>query len=172
MCCQTRRSVLRLHRQRCLTRQHHRECDPITQGCQHQHHREAKRHAQHQRHRRPDDGEEAIDTPGPRHQRGGFLATTRSPRGKGSPSRTPSGASRRSATRMRQTSGRASAAGQTTGVRNAVPTTVTRRSGMIQRRCCRGWDCQRPASAAPTPCRRAGRRARRRRCTRVARDRA
>ena len=49
-----------LHRQQCLTRQHRHKCDPVTQRCQ-------------QQHGRPDDGEEAIDTPRPWHQRCGFL---------------------------------------------------------------------------------------------------
>jgi len=49
-----------LHRQQCLTRQHRHKCDPVTQRCQ-------------QQHGRPDDGEEAIDTPSPWHQRCGFL---------------------------------------------------------------------------------------------------
>ena len=61
-----------LHRQQCLTRQHRHKYDPATQRCQ-QHHHESECHAQQQPHGRPDDGEEAIDTPRPWHQRCGFL---------------------------------------------------------------------------------------------------
>jgi hypothetical protein len=93
-----------------------------------------------------DDGAEAIDTPGPRHQRRCLLGDDAQPGREWHPEQNAERRNQEERQKDTPDEWQGGAAANTTGMRKAVPTSVTTMSGMIQRRCCRGCERKRPAT--------------------------